>query len=116
VALIDGEAGLAQYADSRVHALDVQQLRRRVSLQPDAGLAAEAATVELTFKGGERRAAHVPHARGSLQRPLTDSELNSKFQTLVDPIIGGRSAALIECVARLPAAPDLTSLMRIVAP
>jgi hypothetical protein len=42
---------------------------------------------------GTRLRAHVPHARGSVSRPMTDAELEAKF-------IGQASVAMSEGAAR----------------
>src|SRR5262249_6000838 len=57
------------------------------------------------------------HARGSVARPLTDSELLAKVSDLVAPVLGAPAAARIrDAVDALPAAPDVTGLLGVLRP
>jgi hypothetical protein len=53
----------------------------------------------------------VTHARGSLERPLTDSELNAKAEALIEPVLAGRTRGLRKAVSDLPKAADLAALI-----
>ena len=46
---------------------------------------------------GRRVHVRIEHAIGSLQRPLTDAQLDAKFAALVDPVLG---AAKVEAIGR----------------
>ena len=49
-------------------------------------------------QNGERREVHVEHAIGSLQRPLSDADLERKFTALAEPVLG--AAAVRELMAQ----------------
>jgi hypothetical protein len=52
----------------------------------------------------------VEHAIGSLERPMSDQDLEMKFHSLADPVIGAaRAAALIEACWRLADARDMVA-------
>ena len=59
----------------------VLELRRKVEVVQDAKIPVEAAVVELWTKDGKHHRAAVDAARGSAGRPLTDRELEQKFET-----------------------------------
>jgi 2-methylcitrate dehydratase PrpD len=101
VALADGDVGLRQYSDERVRASDVCALRNRVTLVADDAIAADEAVVEIRSRDGTRLSKHVPHARGSKDRPLTEQELHLKVQSLVEPILPGKSQTIIDIVQDL---------------
>ena len=45
-------------------------------------MAADAADVVVILKDGQRHHAFVPHATGSLERPINDKDLEEKFKSL----------------------------------
>ncbi|MBN9268485.1 MAG: MmgE/PrpD family protein, partial [Hyphomicrobium sp.] len=81
-ALLFGEAGLAQYTDTCVRDPAVVALRAKVQVEQDAGIAVEAAALRIEMKDGAVHALTVPAARGSLDRPLSDSEIEEKLHKL----------------------------------
>ncbi len=109
--LRDGVVGLAQYDDARVVVDDVAALRARVRLEPDAKMPRASARVTVTLSDGTAVEETVTHARGSLERPLTDVELNAKAEALIDPVLAGRTAALRTAVSELPKASDLAAVI-----
>lgn len=88
VALIDGAAGEEQYSDERVGDPDVIALRARIRATADPAVPAESAHVAITLRTGERNEIHIASALGSLARPMTDADLEGKFRTLVEPVLG----------------------------
>lgn len=110
VGLIDGAAGLAQYTDERVRAVDVTELRAKVRLVTDDTIARDAAMLEV-HQGPGALWHHVEHARGSLDRPLTDEELREKVQDLVEPVLPEATTALVREVEGLAQRDDLRSLL-----
>jgi 2-methylcitrate dehydratase PrpD len=96
VAIIDGAAGVAQFSDARVRDAKVVSLRDRVTATVDTSLAEDAAVVSISLSDGRTLRKRVDHAVGSLARPMSDGDLESKFHGLCDPILGpARSDALI---------------------
>lgn len=97
IGLALGRAGLAEYADDVVRSPTLIDLRARTRLVPDTSVARDAARIEVRFPDGVR-SSDVAHARGSLERPLTDAELHAKVRALVEPVLPGRTDALIRAV------------------
>jgi 2-methylcitrate dehydratase PrpD len=111
IGLRDGRVNLAAYADDVVNAPDVLALRARVSLEPSPDMPRAAATVVVTLADERTFRAHVPHARGSRERPLTDRELAAKASALVEPILPGGTERLRVAISALTEAPSLDGLI-----
>lgn len=111
VAVIDGAAGENEYSDARVKDPKVMALRDRVEATIDKSLRDDESHVRIVLKDGRKLDKHVPHAVGSLERPMSDSDLEAKFRGLCEPIIGKTTTAklLALCwdVAKLPDAAEI---------
>jgi 2-methylcitrate dehydratase PrpD len=114
VALIHGAAGVKEFTDACVGEPVVAALRGRVELAGDPSMAKEAARVALHMKSGRALEADVPQALGSLQRPMSDSDLEAKFRNLAEAGAPGREArSTIDRVWSLDALADAASLLRL---
>ncbi len=99
VGLLDGTVGLPQFSDTRATSADATRLRAITRLVPGDDCARDAATVTVHSSDRDDVVAHVPHARGSLARPLTDAELLAKVSALTEPVLGaGSGAALLRAI------------------
>jgi 2-methylcitrate dehydratase PrpD len=116
VALVDRTVGLAQYEPDRLTDPAVARLRALVRLAPDPALAREEAILELRMADGRRLREHVLHARGSLERPLTDVELMAKVQALVEPLLPDGIGGIEAAVRDLPTAPSVGRLVAAITP
>jgi hypothetical protein len=65
------------------------------ALTPSSDVARDGAKITVMLADGQSIVAHVPHARGSLARPLSDAELLAKVDALMAPVLGAGSAARI---------------------
>ena len=83
-ACIRGAVGVKEFTDACANDPALVALRARVTATVDAAIAADAADVVIALKDGQRHHAFVPHALGSLERPLTDADLEHKFRALVE--------------------------------
>ena len=94
--LIFGRAGEAEFADSVVTRDDVVAVRRKVVATVDPGIAEAAVDVTAVLNDGRREHIFIEHAIGSLQRPMSDADLEGKFHALADSVLGAeRSSGLI---------------------
>ena len=117
VALIDGDAGEAQYSDARVRDPEVIALRDKVRAQVDRSLAEDAARIAITLDDGRTLRKDVDHAIGSLVRPMTDADLERKFRGLVVAHKGEALAdRLIERLWTLEAMQDVGDLPPMTVP
>ncbi|MEW2550029.1 MmgE/PrpD family protein [Streptomyces sp. NPDC047002] len=117
VGLLDGRVGLPQFADERAVAPDAARLRALITLRPSDDCARDAATITVERSGGDPVTVHIPHARGSLERPLTDEELFAKVAALTDPVLGPHAAeAIRRAVDGLEAAAGPQDLLAAIRP
>jgi len=110
--LIFGRAGETEYDDGIVLRDDVTALRRKVNATADNEISEASADVTVTLKSGRKLHVFVEHAIGSLERPMTDKDLEAKFHSLADEVIGGsRADSLVEACWALAAAKDVHGLV-----
>jgi len=88
VALLFGAAGEKEYSDAMVRDPKVIALRDKVQPTIDDKLRDDECHVKLTLKDGRVLEKYVAHAIGSLERPMSDKDLNAKFHVLVDDVLG----------------------------
>jgi 2-methylcitrate dehydratase PrpD len=77
--LLRGTAGLPETRQVCIDDPDVARLRERVVAVADDALSRGEAIVEVTLADGNSLRAHVTNARGSVERPMNDDELDAKF-------------------------------------
>lgn len=87
VAIIYGVAGEQQYSDACVRDPAVIALRDRVEAIADKSVSEDAAHIEIRLRDGTVLKKHVAHAIGSLERPMTDADLEEKFRGLTEGIL-----------------------------
>jgi 2-methylcitrate dehydratase PrpD len=117
VGLLDGQVGLAQFGDDRAVETDVERLRELITLRPTDGCARDEATIRVDRADRAPICVHVPHARGSLDRPLTDEELFDKVDRLVEPVLGtGAARRVAAAVDALAGATGLDAVIAAIRP
>nr|EJJ01679.1 mmgE/PrpD family protein [Rhodococcus sp. JVH1] len=115
--LLDGEVGLPQFTDARVRAVDTTRLRDLITLQPSGERARDEATVRVEQANAQPVIVWVEHARGSLARPLTDQELFTKVDRLVEPVLGiGAAQRVADAVDQLATTPGPNELLAAIHP
>jgi 2-methylcitrate dehydratase PrpD len=100
VAIIDGAAGEREYSDAKVVDPMVVKLRDSVGAVIDKGLRDDEAYVTVFLKDGRKLERHVPHALGSLERPMSDADLDAKFMGLCDGVISKDQAQKVLALYR----------------
>lgn len=111
--LIFGRAGEGEYDDAIVRREDVAALRRKVVATVDDSIHEASADVVAVLKDGRRVHVFVEHAIGSLERPMSDRDLEAKFHTLADEVIGkAKTDALIAACWEVGAAADVRELAK----
>jgi 2-methylcitrate dehydratase PrpD len=94
VGLIYGKAGEAEYSDSTVQDPVVISLRDKVEAIVDNSVDEASADVTVLTKDGRRHHIFIEHAIGSLQQPMSNHQLRTKFLDLAIPVIGQHDAEL----------------------
>jgi 2-methylcitrate dehydratase PrpD len=111
VALIHGAAGEAEYSDACLRDPQVVALRDRVRAEVDRALHEDQARVTIRLKGGGRVETFVEHAIGSVDRPMSDADLEAKFTALASAALEKpqieRLVALCWDIAKLDNAAEL---------
>jgi 2-methylcitrate dehydratase PrpD len=111
--ILFGQAGESEFKDAVVLRPDVVALRDRIHAAVDPAIAEDAADVTVTLNDGRTFHLFVPHAIGSLERPMGDADLARKFHGLVDPVLGNeRADRLLALLDKIGDAPDLRPLLR----
>jgi 2-methylcitrate dehydratase PrpD len=115
--LIFGRAGEEEFSDAIVRREDVVALRRKVVAVVDDSIREESVVATATLTDGRVITVNVEHAIGSLERPMTDAHLESKFHDLSDPILGRAQVDQILATCwKLGEAPNLRSLLGLLTP
>jgi 2-methylcitrate dehydratase PrpD len=115
--LIFGKAGEDQYADDIVNRTDMVALRRKVVATVDDSIDEASADVTAVLKDGRKVHVFVKHAIGSLENPMTDAMLETKFHDLSDPVIGkGKTSELIAACWKLGSISDVRQLTALARP
>jgi 2-methylcitrate dehydratase PrpD len=79
VAIVRGTAGAAEFTDEAVNDPAIVALRDRVTATVDPSIAQDQVRAEITLKDGSRLTKYIEHAVGSVERPMTDKDLEAKF-------------------------------------
>jgi len=112
-----GRAGETEFSDAVVNRPDVVALRRRVQATVDDAVDEAAARMIAVLTDGRRIEIAIEHAIGSLQRPMTEAQLDAKFAALVAPVLGeSRLAPIAEACLRLATLDDVRTLTTLTRP
>jgi 2-methylcitrate dehydratase PrpD len=77
----------------------------------DESIAEDAADLVATLPDGTRVPVRVEHAIGSLERPMSDADLEVKFRALVEPVLGpARVAPLLDACWQVARSDRLSGL------
>jgi 2-methylcitrate dehydratase PrpD len=117
VALIRGKAGVAEFSDHCVREAPVVALRGKVHATADEALKEAAAIVRIELQDGRRVECDVPHAAGSLERPMSDADLESKFRELAgDRYSEAQASEIVQLAWSLETLNDASTLIRATVP
>lgn len=115
--MIFGKAGEAEYDDTVVRRPDVVNLRRKVIATVNSNIGEAAVIATAVLRNGQRIEVAVEHAIGSLQRPMSNSDLERKFRDLSDSVIGAeRTTELIGACWALSTSMDVRNLCMLMQP
>lgn len=87
VSIIQGAAGEAQFSDECVRDPEIVKLRRKVHAVIDTQLEWAQARITITLKDGRILDRLILHPLGSLERPMSDKDLEEKFTALTEGIL-----------------------------
>ncbi|NYT24135.1 MmgE/PrpD family protein [Alcaligenaceae bacterium] len=96
VALNDGQALFAQYANERLTDAELLRLSNLLEFQVDPTLPrGVSCLLTVAMEDGTEFQSQVDHPKGSIQNPMNDDELRTKFDSLVIPVLGSECAEKI---------------------
>jgi 2-methylcitrate dehydratase PrpD len=111
VAVIHGAAGEAEYSDAAVRDPEVIALRDRVSATVDPAMHEDQVRITMKLKDGRTLEKFIEHAMGSVDKPMSDADLEAKFRAFSRGILSdaetGRLLGLCWDVARLGDAAEI---------
>jgi 2-methylcitrate dehydratase PrpD len=116
-AIAFGRCGEHEYSDEVVRDGEIVALRGKVSAVVTPGVHEDQADVTITTVDGRTLHLFVEHAIGSLERPLSDAELDAKAADLCEPVLGASGARrLLEACRALARAPNVRELVAAAVP
>jgi 2-methylcitrate dehydratase PrpD len=108
-----GKAQLEQGKIDVVEDPKIKRLRAAIQLTADADLAWDAIGMCVELKDGRHLETHIAHCVGSMQAPMSDSEINAKFIAQVSLAIGhDRAAELVKMCWGVENLEDVSVLVR----
>jgi len=115
--LMFGQAGEGEYADDIVNRPDVVALRAKVNATTDTNISEASVDVTAILKDGKEVHVFVKNAIGSVENPMSDANLEQKFTSLAEPIIGKqKTVQLISALWNLSKATDLKQIIQLSTP
>ena len=116
LAIVVGSAGMRDFSDANATNKTIVTLRDRVTATIDSTLKEEQVRATVVMKDGRRFDKFIEHAVGSVERPMSDADLEAKFLGLADGVLSeAQSLALIRrCwdIEALRTAADLATAAR----
>jgi 2-methylcitrate dehydratase PrpD len=92
VSFLTGRAGITEITDDCVRSPEVVALRNRITATADTKLARDEARISVSTKDGRKLNAHIPHARGGPDQPLSDGDVAAKFVTQAETMMPRKQA------------------------
>lgn len=102
-ALLRGDGSPTAFTDEAVNHAELVALRRKVHVTPDPLCHEAAVNIRVILKDGRQLEKHIEHAIGSLEKPLSDAQIDAKFRGQASQVVGSTACdALLEMVWALP--------------
>jgi 2-methylcitrate dehydratase PrpD len=97
VAIIRGAGGVADFSDQATNNPEIAALRDRVTATVDPSIAQDQVRATITLKDGRRLEKYIEHAVGSVDRPMSNADLEAKFLGNAREVLpADRARALID--------------------
>ena len=87
VAIVEGAGGDQQFSDRAARSAANVALRERVLTTIDPAIKEDQVRVTIVLKDGRKLERFIEHAVGSMQKPMSDADLETKFLGLADGIL-----------------------------
>ncbi len=117
LAIVVGAAGARDFSDDNARNPTIAGLRDRVTATVDSTIGPEQVGAVITLRDGRRLTTFIEHVVGSLERPMTDADLEAKFRGLTDGVLSAeqtqQAIGLCWQVDALPSAGVLAAAARV---
>jgi 2-methylcitrate dehydratase len=120
-ALLDGDVTTATFDSQRFLAPEVVDLMAKIQLREDPQFTKEYpekwnCRISVETFSGERHQAHINYPKGHPQNPFNDEEVEEKFMSLAEPLIGSeRCQTFLDWAWRLEEARDVGKMFEILS-
>jgi 2-methylcitrate dehydratase PrpD len=116
LAIAAGSAGMRDFSDANAKNPAIVALRDRVTATVDPAIKEEQVRLTIVLKDGRRLEKFIEHVVGSVERPMSDADLEAKFRGLADGVLTeSRTRSLItRCweIEQLRSAADVATAAR----
>ena len=116
LAIVKGSAGMRDFSDDNARNPVITALRDRVTATVDPAMKEDQVRVAIMLKDGRTLEKFVEHVVGSVERPMTDADLEAKFIGLTDGVLpSAQTRTLIDLcwtIDTLPSAADVARSAR----
>jgi len=117
VAVLRGAAGPKEFSDEIVRDPAVIALRERVSATAEKEIREDQVYATMTLRDGRTLTKHIDNVIGSLERPLSDVQLEAKFRGLAEGVLSTRrTEELISLCWSVVPLPDVSAIARASVP
>ena len=87
LAIVRGSAGTRDFSDLNARSPVIAALRDRVTATIDPAMKEEQVRATITLTDGRTLEKFIEHVVGSLERPMTDGDLEAKFAGLAEGVL-----------------------------
>nr|WP_297458523.1 MmgE/PrpD family protein [uncultured Halomonas sp.] len=116
-ALLRGDGSPSAFTDEAVTNPELAALRRKVHVTTDKRCHEASVSIAVTLADGRRVEKHIERAIGSLERPLSDEQIDAKFRGQATAVIGEPACeALIAASWRLEKTADVATIAKASVP
>ena len=116
LAIVKGSAGMRDFSDQNARDPIVVAVRDRVTATVDPSIKEDQVRATITLADGRRLETFVEHVVGSLERPMSDSDLEAKFTGLADEVLAApRGRVLMDLCWTIDTLPNAAALARAAA-
>lgn len=118
-ALLDGAVTEASFSARRIRDARISALIEHTTIRENPDFTRLhpqewPCRIELTLRGGEKRAAQARYFKGHAKRPLSDEEVERKFRALAEPLLGHPGAdAVLATAWKLEQLADVRDLLKL---
>jgi 2-methylcitrate dehydratase len=118
-ALLDGAVTEASFSARRIRDARISALVERTTIRENPAYTRLhphewPCRIELALRGGGKRTAQARYFKGHAMRPLSDEEVERKFRTLAEPVLGLRGAdAVLATAWKLEKLADVRDLLKL---